>query len=64
MSDIETTWIEKLVGLRDRLGREPDLNEMLALARTHKMTPAEHTAQRESYGRGEAGFGSDADEAA
>lgn len=42
----------------------PTLAALLERARGHKMTPAEIDAQRRSWVRAEAGFGSDADEAA
>ena len=35
MSDTETTWIEKLVGLRDRLGREAEARVLLSNHRRH-----------------------------
>lgn len=40
------------------------LDELIKKAREHKMTPEERMAQRRSFVRAEAGFGSDADEAA
>lgn len=43
---------------------ETTLARLLARAAQHKMTPAEIEAQRRSFARAEAGFGSDADEAA
>ncbi len=40
------------------------LEEMIEKARTYKMSPEERMTQRRSWVRAEAGFGSDADEAA
>lgn len=64
MIDTETTWAQKVAALAAELGHAPGLDELLPMARLHKMTPAEQEAQRQSYARGEAAFGSDADEAA
>lgn len=58
------TWAEKVAELREKLGRDPDLNELLQLCRGHEMTVEEIAAQRQSYARAELGFGTDADEAA
>ncbi len=46
------TWEDRLDLLRKRLGRELKLDEMLAEARLHKMTPGEIELQRESWVRG------------
>lgn len=64
MNQLETTWAGKLAGLRATLGRDPDLNEMLELARTHRMTVEETQAQRKSFVVAEMAFGTDADELA
>lgn len=45
------TWAEKAAALRARLGRKPTLDEYMAEAHTHTMTPAEVQAQRESWVR-------------
>lgn len=58
------SWKSKVDALRQKLGRDPDLNELLPLAREHRMTAEEIDIQRRSYGRAEAEIGSDADEAA
>lgn len=45
------TWEDRVDLLRRRLGRNPMLDELLAEARKHKMTPGEIEAQRESWVR-------------
>lgn len=45
------TWRERVANLRRALGREPTLDELLAVAASHTMTPAERQAQRESWVR-------------
>lgn len=64
MTATEKSWAAALEALRLKLGREPDLNELLVLCRGHDMTPEEIAAQRTSFVRAEVGFGSDSDEAA
>ena len=64
MNPSETTWAAKLAGLRATLGREPNLNEMLELARNHRLTVEEIAAQGKSWARGEMGIGLDAHEQA
>lgn len=48
---VETgTWREKVAQERERLGgRRLSLNELLALAKAHNMTPEEIEAQRQSW---------------
>lgn len=45
------TWQDRVVALRDRLGRDPTLDELLAESRNHTPTPEEEEAQRESFVR-------------
>jgi hypothetical protein len=58
----EQTWSEKVSTLRNELGREPILEELLKLAKTHTMTNDEIMAQRQSWVVAEMEFGSDLDE--
>lgn len=46
------TWAEKVTDLGRALGRRPSLDDLLAMARDHKMTLEEVQAQRESWVRG------------
>lgn len=64
MNQPELNWAAKVANLRATLGREPDLNELLTLARAHRMTAEETAAQRASFVLAEVGFGTDADELA
>jgi hypothetical protein len=64
MNPSETTWAAKLAKLRATLGREPNLNEMLELARTHRLTAEEIAAQAKSWAGDEMGMGLDAHEQA
>jgi len=57
-------WLDKRAELAAKLGRDPDLNELVILARTHTPTEAELAAQRHNFVRGEIGMGGDRDEAA
>lgn len=45
-------WMERLIDLKIRLGREPTLEELLEEAKKHEMTPEEIRRQRESFVRG------------
>ena len=45
-------WSDEVQFMRDRLGREPTLDELLERAKTYTMTPDEIQAQRESFARG------------
>lgn len=45
------SWTDRMIGLRDALGREPTLEEMLACAATYQVTDAEKEAQRQSFAR-------------
>lgn len=47
-----TTWKEKVSALK-AAGLEPDLETLLALAKTHTMSPEEREAQRRSWVVGE-----------
>lgn len=47
----ERGWIDKVRAERQRLNREPTLDELLALAKSHDMTPSEIEAQRASWTR-------------
>jgi hypothetical protein len=58
----EQTWSEKVKELRNELGREPNLDELIKLAKTHTMTSDEVMAQRQSWVVAEMEFGSDLDE--
>lgn len=49
--DNMTTWRDKVEAEKARLGRKLTLDELLALAKTHFMTPDEIQAQRESWTR-------------
>lgn len=64
MNTSEPNWVAKIAALEAKLGREANLNELLVLARGHYMTDEEIEAQKLSYARAEAAFGSDAAEAA
>ena len=64
MNPSESTWAAKVAALRAKLGRDPNLNELLTLCRGHTMTPEEVAAQRDSFARAETAFGPDAAEAA
>ena len=45
------TWNDRVQALAASLGRKPDLQELLAEARKHRMTPEEIEAQRQSWVR-------------
>jgi hypothetical protein len=45
------TWAVRMRNLRDALGRDPTLAEMLEVAPLHRMTADEYQAQRESWAR-------------
>lgn len=49
--DEPITWVQRVEHLRQSLGREPTLYELVDLSRLHEMTPAEVQAQRESWAR-------------
>lgn len=55
--DEPVAWTERVANLREALGREPTLYELVGLARQHEMTPAEIEAQRQSFHRGMAPTG-------
>ena len=46
------TWIDKVAGLRARLGREPSLEELVTEARGYEMNTDELEAQKASFVRG------------
>lgn len=46
------TWTDRVVALKERLGRMPKLDELLEEAKKHTMTPEERKAQQESFVRG------------
>lgn len=50
-------WEEKVRRLTARLGRSPELDEILELARGHDMSPEEIEEQRQSWVRGNAPIG-------
>lgn len=64
MNQPQRLWSETVAELRAKLGRDPDLNELLVLCRGHEMTEEELAAQRESFVLAEMAFGDDAAEAA
>lgn len=45
------TWAAKVAALACALGRKPTLDDLIAEARGHEMTPAERETQRESWVR-------------
>ena len=50
-SEAPLTWKDRVRTLHAVLGRKPTLDELLAEARLHEMTPAEVEAQRQSWVR-------------
>lgn len=48
----QITWRDRVVNLTKALGRKPTLEELLAIAEIHQMTPEEIKEQRESFTRG------------
>lgn len=51
MDEEPITWAQRVANLRESLGREPALEELLFLVPMHDMTPAERQAQAESWAR-------------
>ena len=64
MVDSALPWTQKVAALAAKLGRSPGLDELSTMARSHKASKEEIDAQRLSYARAEAAFGTDAQEAA
>lgn len=48
-NDAKVSWQDKVTAEKARLGRDPTLDELLILAQTHVMTPAEIEMQRKSW---------------
>lgn len=46
------TWAERVANLRQALGRDPTVEELLLIAPLHNMTPEERQAQAKSWAEG------------
>jgi hypothetical protein len=51
MNETGITWRDRVANLREALGREPTLDELITASHVHIMTPAELQEQAESWAR-------------